>query len=91
MRLLKNDSTVETTRDPLNTHDAHDMQEGHAPVGIADIWQAYKFLKPIIHHTTLAPSRTLSNMTGTEIYLKSEHTHKALRLLRLSMVFHVQS
>ena len=76
MRLLKNDTTVETTRDPLDTRDAHEMNEGHAPVSIADIWQAHKFLKPIIHHTTQAPSRTLQAMTGAEIYLKSEHMQR---------------
>ncbi len=76
MRLLKNDTTVETTRDPLNIHDAHEMNEGRAPVSIADIWQAYKFLKPIIHHTQLAPSRTLCDMTGADIYLKSEHMQR---------------
>ncbi len=76
MRLLKNDTTVETTRDPLNTRDAHEMNEGRAPVSIADIWQAYKFLKPIIHHTTLAPSRTMQDMTGADIYLKAEHMQR---------------
>ena len=76
MRLLKNDTTVETTRDPLDTRDAHEMNEGHTPVSIADIWQAHKFLKPIIHHTTQAPSRTLQAMTGAEIYLKSEHMQR---------------
>ncbi len=76
MRLLKNDTTVETTRDPLDTRDAHEMNEGRAPVSIADIWQAYKFLKPIIHHTQLAPSRTLRDMTGADIYLKSEHMQR---------------
>ncbi len=76
MRLLKNDTTVETTRDPLDTRDAQAMNEGRAPVSIADIWQAYKFLKPIIHHTTLAPSRTLKDLTGADIYLKSEHMQR---------------
>ena len=76
MRLLKNDTTVETTRDPLNTRDAHEMNEGRPPVSIADIWQAYKFLKPIIHHTQLAPSRTMQDMTGADIYLKAEHMQR---------------
>jgi len=76
MRLPKNDTTVETTRDPLDIHDAHEMNEGHPPVSIADIWQAYEFLKPIIHHTMQAPSRTLQAMTGADIYLKSEHMQR---------------
>ncbi len=76
MRLLKNDTTVETSRDPLDTRDAHEMNEGRAPVSIADIWQAYKFLKPIIHHTQLAPSRTMHDMTGADIYLKAEHMQR---------------
>ncbi len=76
MRLLKHDATVETTRDPLNTRDAQEMNEGRPPVSIADIWQAHKFLKPLIHHTTQAPSRTLQDMTGADIYLKAEHMQR---------------
>jgi len=68
--------TLETTRDPLNVHDTHLEEEGYPPVTIADVWQAHKFLKPFIHHTTLSPSRTLSEITGAEIYLKSEHMQR---------------
>ena len=46
-------------------------------VTIADIWQAYKFLKPIIHHTPLSPSHTLNQMTGADIYLKCEHMQRS--------------
>lgn len=46
-------------------------------VTIADIWRAYKFLKPIIHHTPLSPSHTLSQMTGADIYLKCEHMQRS--------------
>ncbi len=76
MHLTNNETTVETTRDPLDTRDAQEMNAGRTPVSIADIWQAHKFLKPIIHHTTQAPSRTLQAMTGAEIYLKSEHMQR---------------
>lgn len=65
MRLIENDSTSETTR------------EATPSVTIADIWQAHKFLKPLIHHTPLTPSRTLQSMTGAEIYLKSEHIQRS--------------
>jgi threonine dehydratase len=46
-------------------------------VTIANIWQAYKFLKPIIHHTPLSPSHTLSQMTGADVYLKCEHMQRS--------------
>ncbi len=65
MHLLDSRSVSETT------------QDSSIPVTIADIWKAYKFLKPIIHHTVLNPSRTLNKMTGAEIYLKSEHTQRS--------------
>lgn len=65
MHLLDGRSVSETTHD------------SSIPVTIADIWKAYKFLKPIIHHTVLNPSRTLNKMTGAEIYLKSEHTQRS--------------
>src|SRR5260370_22242089 len=65
MRLVENDITGEA---------AHELATS---VTIADIWQAYKFLKPIIHHTPLSPSHTLSQMTGADIYLKCEHMQRS--------------
>ena len=51
--------------------------EERAPVTIADIWEAHKLLKPRLHHTPLAPSRTLRDLTGADIYLKSEHMQRS--------------
>src|SRR5437764_779066 len=65
MRLLENHSTNE------NTHELTTPS-----VTIADIWKAYKFLKPIMHHTPLSPSRTLREVTGADIYLKAEHMQR---------------
>ena len=52
-------------------------QETHTPVTIADIWEAYKLLKPRLHHTPLAPSRTLREITGADIYLKAENMQRS--------------
>lgn len=66
--ILENDTTTaETMREAV---------DGHASVTIADVWRAYKFLKPIMHHTPLSPSRTLRTMTGADIYLKAEHMQR---------------
>ncbi len=65
MHLIENDTTGDTTG------------ETHPAVTIADVWQAHKFLKPIIHHTPLSPSRTLSQMTGADVYLKCEHMQRS--------------
>ncbi len=65
MRLLENHTATETTHEVPAT-----------PVTIADIWKAYKFLKPIMHHTPLSPSRTLREITGADIYLKAEHMQR---------------
>jgi threonine dehydratase len=65
MPLIKNDTTDEP---------AYDLTTS---VTIADIWRAYKFLKPIIHHTPLSPSHTLSQMTGADVYLKCEHMQRS--------------
>ncbi len=65
MQFIGNDTTSEA---------AHELATS---VTIANIWQAYKFLKPIIHHTPLSPSRTLSQMTGADIYLKCEHMQRS--------------
>lgn len=65
MRLLDNHTPTDTTSEVAT-----------ASVTIADVWQAYKFLKPIMHHTPLTPSRTMSEMTGADIYLKAEHMQR---------------
>jgi len=65
MPLIENDTSDELAYDPTTS------------VTIADIWRAYKFLKPIIHHTPLSPSHTLSQMTGADIYLKCEHMQRS--------------
>jgi threonine dehydratase len=52
-------------------------QEAHTSVTIADIWEAYKLLKPRLHHTPLAPSRTLREITGADIYLKAENMQRS--------------
>jgi threonine dehydratase len=52
-------------------------QEIHTSVTIADIWEAYKLLKPRLHHTPLAPSRTLRDITGADIYLKAENMQRS--------------
>jgi threonine dehydratase len=72
MRLIENGTEV--AAETSQVVDA--AQEKLASVTIADIWQAYKFLKPIMHHTPMAPSRTFNNMTGADIYLKSEHMQR---------------
>jgi threonine dehydratase len=66
MRLIEQDSTTDTTQ-----------EAGTLPVTIANIWQAHEFLKPLLHHTPLTPSRTLRKMTGADIYLKSEHLQRS--------------
>jgi threonine dehydratase len=66
MRLVENDLTGETL-----------AESRPSSVTIADIWQAYKFLKANIHHTPLSHSRTFSEMTGADIYLKCEHMQRS--------------
>src|SRR5215471_20417170 len=67
MRFVENDTGT------LTTHE----QEAHTPVTIADIWEAYKLLKPRLHHTPLTLSRTLRDMTGADIYLKAENMQRS--------------
>ena len=65
MRLIEHDTTGEA---------AHELATS---VTIADIWEAYKLLKPRLHHTPLAPSRTLHDITGADIYLKAENMQRS--------------
>jgi len=70
MRLIENDSVSETSKDVQAASTAQS-------VTIADIWEAHKLLKPRLHHTPLTPSRTLRDLTGADIYLKSEHMQRS--------------
>ena len=67
MRFVENDSRTLTSSN----------QEMHTSVTIADIWEAYKLLKSRLHHTPLAPSRTLHDITGADIYLKAEDMQRS--------------
>src|SRR5437899_8801401 len=67
MRLIDNDFSTKTA----------DTREVQQVVTIADIWEAHKLLKPRLHHTPLAPSRTLRELTGADIYLKAEHMQRS--------------
>ncbi len=67
MRFVENDTSTSTSSN----------QEAHTSVTIADIWEAYKLLKPCLHHTPLAPSRTLRYITGADIYLKAENMQRS--------------
>jgi threonine dehydratase len=66
MHLVENDLTSETL-----------AESRPSSVTIADVWQAYKFLKTRIHHTPLSHSRIFSKMTGADIYLKCEHMQRS--------------
>jgi threonine dehydratase len=67
MHLVEHDLKGETT-----------LESASVPsVTIANVWQAHKFLKPLIHHTPLSHSRTLSQMTSADIYLKCEHMQRS--------------
>ncbi len=63
----------------VGTLSDHAVPSVHATpaVTIADIWEAHKLLKPRLHHTPLAPSRTLRELTGAEVYLKAEHMQRS--------------
>ncbi|HLG60613.1 MAG TPA: threonine ammonia-lyase [Ktedonosporobacter sp.] len=71
MHIIDDNSTFD-----VSTRETHTSAYPHQPVTIADIWKAYKYLKPMIHHTLLAPSHTLQTMTGAEIYLKHENMQR---------------
>jgi threonine dehydratase len=74
MRLIENESVSETSKDVQKGVQAAPTAQS---VTIADIWEAHKLLKPRLHHTPLTPSRTLRDLTGADIYLKSEHMQRS--------------
>ncbi len=75
MRSIKRDVLTETSPDE------EQVEAKPAPlaksVTIADIWEAHKLLMPLLHHTPLAPSRTLHDKTGADVYLKAENLQRS--------------
>ncbi|MDQ2906912.1 MAG: threonine ammonia-lyase [Ktedonobacteraceae bacterium] len=86
MRPVKNEDSppveeVRTTRArhsrPVREFEASTPPASATPVTIADIWEAYKLLKPRLHHTPLTASRTLRELTGADVYLKAENMQRS--------------
>src|SRR5260221_11873991 len=67
MRLIENDLAPS----------AVDAQFAKEAVTIADIWKAHKLLKPRLHHTHIAPSPTLHDLTGADVYFKAENMQRS--------------
>jgi threonine dehydratase len=44
---------------------------------IQDVWRAQDVVRPHVYHTPLLPSRTLGEMTGAQVYLKTENLQRA--------------
>src|SRR5512146_303993 len=44
---------------------------------IQDVWRAQDVVRPHIYHTPLLQSRTLGEMTGAHVYLKTENLQRA--------------
>jgi len=76
MRVVENDTTPETSY-AQEVYRPADEQKAARTVTIADIWEPHKFLKPRLHHTPLAPSRTLRELTGADVYLKAENMQRS--------------
>src|SRR5258706_1855358 len=73
MRFVENNAAQKTSELLHHLHRQSDSKE----VTIADIWEAHKLLKPHLHHTPLAASRTLYDITGAEVYLKAENMQRS--------------
>lgn len=71
MHVVKKGTPIETSQE------GHVVDEKTRSVTIADIFEAHKLLKPLLHHTMLAPSRTLYDRTGADIYLKAENMQRS--------------
>ncbi len=87
MRSVKNDPAAETSQEVEFIEEQVGAKEligaplraptDSLPVTIADIWEAHKLLKPLLHHTLLAPSRTLHDITGADVFLKAENLQRS--------------
>src|SRR5579884_3769677 len=77
MRSVEDTATTTGTAETAVNTTAPAVHLANNTVTIADIWEAHKLLKPRLHHTPLAPSRTLHEITGADIYLKAENTQRS--------------
>ncbi len=81
MRSVKHDPPSETTQKVEFLPEQEDSLYQEATIKqaptIADIWEAHKLLKPLLHHTPLTSSRTLREMTGADVYLKAENLQRS--------------
>jgi len=77
MRTVESSTHTTQEGEAETTSTAPTVLNHHSPVTIADIWEAHKLLKPRLHHTPLEPSRTLHEITGTDIYLKAENMQRS--------------
>src|SRR5258708_1305002 len=71
------EDSTNTSGDTTGVTAPHAVLAHSLPVTIADIWDAHKLLKPRLHHTLLAPSRTLHDITGADMYLKAENMQRS--------------
>lgn len=71
------EDSTNTTGETTSVSAAPAVLSRSLPVTIADIWDAHKLLKPRLHHTPLAPSRTLHDITGADMYLKAENMQRS--------------
>src|SRR5579884_2160690 len=76
MRSVEDTATTTGTAETAVNTTAPAVHLANKTVTIADIWEAHKLLKPRLHHTPLAPSRTLHEQTGAHIYLKAENMQR---------------
>lgn len=44
---------------------------------VKDVWRAQEVIRPHVYHTPLLPSRTFSDMTRAQVYLKAENLQRS--------------
>lgn len=60
-----------------NEANAPDLAAPRRMPGITDIWRAQEVIRPHVYHTPLLPSRTLSAMSGANVWLKAENLQRS--------------
>lgn len=68
---------VEREHAPDADESASAGTEELCPPSVTDVWRAQEVIRPHVYHTPLLPSRTLGNMSGAKVYLKTENLQRS--------------
>lgn len=75
--LAERDVTAENEHMAPSAEPSRDAEAPLALPDVSDVWHAQDVIRSHVHHTPLIASRTLSAMSGAQVYLKAENLQRS--------------